>query len=139
MHDHHLFPSEPHQKRPDGEKEVEMVIESTQDKSIWFIRIIRGFIPLTYLFLFIEFFDELNYGIGNAALPAIRTDLGLTYVQVGLLLGIPGVINTLIEPVLLLLGDTRYRKQIMLVGGLAIALSLLVIASTQSFALLLIG
>src|SRR5512139_961602 len=127
MHDHHLFPSEPHQKRPDGEKEVEMVIESTQDKSIWFIRIIRGFIPLTYLFLFIEFFDELNYGIGNAALPAIRADLGINYVQVGLLLGLPAIINTVIEPILMLLGDTRYRKQLILAGGFTIFLSLVAI------------
>ncbi len=94
---------------------------------------------LTFLFLLIEFFDELNYGVANAALPAIRTDLGLTYIQVGLLLGLPGIINTFIEPVLMLLGDTRYRKHIMLGGGVAIALSLLVIAITHSFALLLLA
>ncbi|OGN93520.1 MAG: hypothetical protein A2Z71_02450 [Chloroflexi bacterium RBG_13_50_21] len=89
--------------------------------------------------MLIEFFDELNYGIGNAALPALRTDLGLSYVQVGLLLGLPGMLNTLIEPVLMLLGDTRFRKPIMLGGGLAIILSLVAIAGTRSFPLVLMG
>ncbi len=89
--------------------------------------------------MLIEFFDELNYGVGNAALPAIRTDLGMTYVQVGLLLGLPGIINTFIEPVLMLLGDTRYRKHIMLGGGLAIVLSLVAIASANSFSLVLVA
>jgi FSR family fosmidomycin resistance protein-like MFS transporter len=89
--------------------------------------------------MLIEFFDELDYGVGNAALPALRTDLGLSYVQVGLLLGLPGIINTLIEPILMLLGDTRYRKNIMLGGGLAIVLSLVAIASSRSFPLVLMG
>jgi FSR family fosmidomycin resistance protein-like MFS transporter len=89
--------------------------------------------------MLIEFFDELNYGVGNAALPAIRTDLGLSYVQVGLLLGLPTILNTLIEPVLMLLGDTRFRKHIMLGGGLMIAFSLVIIAGTSSFLLVLMG
>lgn len=101
--------------------------------------ILRGVSSITYLFLLIEFFDELNYSGGNAALPALRTDLGLTYVQVGLLLGVPGILNTFIEPVLMLLGDTRYRKHIMLGGGMAIAVSLFAIAYTRSFALALVG
>jgi MFS transporter, FSR family, fosmidomycin resistance protein len=101
--------------------------------------IIRGPASLAWLFLLIEFFDELNYGLGNAALPAIRSDLGLSYVQVGLLLGLPGIINTFIEPVLMLMGDTLLRKKIMLSGGLAISLSLAAIASTHSFALMLLA
>jgi FSR family fosmidomycin resistance protein-like MFS transporter len=101
--------------------------------------ILRGIGSITFLFLLIEFFDELNYSIGNAALPPLRTDLGLTYIQVGLLLGVPGIINTFIEPMLMLLGDTRFRKHIMLGGGLAIALSLAAIATTHSFAIALVG
>ncbi len=106
-------------------------------KIILLSNILKGMLSLTFLFMLIEFFDELNYGVGNAALPAIRTDLGMSYVQVGLLLGLPGIINTFIEPVLMLLGDTRYRKHIMLAGGLAIVLSLVVIASAHSFSLIL--
>jgi FSR family fosmidomycin resistance protein-like MFS transporter len=108
-------------------------------RSIILSGILRGVSSITFLFLLIEFFDELNYSVGNAALPALRTDLGLTYVQVGLLLGVPGIINTFIEPVLMLLGDTRFRKHIMLAGGVAIAVSLLTIAASNSFTLALVG
>jgi MFS transporter, FSR family, fosmidomycin resistance protein len=139
MHAHHLFPSPRGPQKSNGEKEAEMVNHENSKRLIFFSNILRGIGSLTFLFLLIEFFDELNYGVGNAALPAIRSDLGLTYILVGVLLGIPGVINTLIEPVLLLLGDTRYRKHIMLAGGLAIVVSLLTIASAHSFALLLVG
>ncbi|MFZ2098589.1 MAG: MFS transporter [Anaerolineales bacterium] len=116
-----------------------MVHHKFSKKSIVLSGILRGVTSLTFLFLLIEFFDELNYGVGNAALPAIRTDLGLSYIQVGLLLGLPGIVNTFIEPVLMLLGDTRYRKHIMLAGGLAIILSLLAIAGTRLFPFMLFG
>ncbi len=116
-----------------------MLNTDNSKQSIILSTILRGVSSITFLFLLIEFFDELNYSVGNAALPALRTDLGLSYVQVGLLLGVPGIINTFIEPVLMLLGDSRFRKHIMLGGGLAIALSMLIIASTNSFALMLVG
>jgi FSR family fosmidomycin resistance protein-like MFS transporter len=138
MHAHHLFPSPPARK-PDGEKEAEMFKRVKSTQAIILSTLLRGVASLTMLFMLIEFFDELSYGVGNAALPAIRTDLGLSYVQVGLLLGLPGIVNTFIEPVLMLLGDTRHRKRIMLAGGVAIAFSLLAIAITRSFPLLLFG
>ena len=116
-----------------------MVKQTPRNKYILLAKILRGVIPLTYLLLLIEFFDELNYGIGNAALPAIRADLGISYVQIGLLLGLPGIINAVIEPVLMLLGDTCYRKQIILAGGIVIALSLVAIATTQSFPVVLLA
>ena len=59
--------------------------------------------------------------------------------QIAELLGLPSIINTFIEPVLMLLGDTRWRKHIMLGGGLAIAVSLLAMASAQSFPVLLLA
>jgi FSR family fosmidomycin resistance protein-like MFS transporter len=92
---------------------------------------------LPFLFLLIEFFDELNYGIAGAALPSIRHDLDLTYAQVGLLLGLPHLLGSFIEPVLMLLGDTPLRKRLVVGGGLAVILSLLMIASSQSFPALL--
>ena len=116
-----------------------MVNPKNSQKSILISSLLRGLASLTFLFLMIEFFDELNYGTENAAMPAIRGDFGLTYVQVGLLLGLPGIINTFIEPVLMLLGDTRFRKHIMLGGGLAIILSLVAIAATHSFVLVLLA
>ena len=78
MHAHHLFPSQPLSQKPNGEKEVKMVKQAKPNKSKLYAKIFRGAIPLLYLFLLIEFFDDLNYGIGNMALPAIRTDLGLS-------------------------------------------------------------
>jgi hypothetical protein len=68
-------------------------------------KITRGALSLTLVFLLIEFFDELHYGLQTAVLPSLRLDLGLTYAQVGLLLGLPQIIGTLIEPLLMLLGD----------------------------------
>ncbi len=116
-----------------------MAVNKKSRISILFTSLAKGVTSLLALFLLIEFFDEFNYGVGNAALPAIRNDLGFSYVQVGLLLGLPGIVNTFIEPVLMLLGDTRYRKNIMLGGGLAIALSLVAIAAAHDFALVLLG
>jgi FSR family fosmidomycin resistance protein-like MFS transporter len=139
MHAHHLFPSEPPSQKSNGEKEAEMIKRAKFNRSIFLSSILKGATSLTFLFMLIEFFDELNYGVGNAALPALRTDLGLSYVQVGLMLGLPGIINTFIEPILMLLGDTRYRKHIMLGGGIAIVLSLVAIASAKSFPLVLVG
>jgi FSR family fosmidomycin resistance protein-like MFS transporter len=136
---HHLFPSFRPEQKSDGENEAEMNKRGILNQSVLLSSILRGISSITFLFLLIEFFDELNYSVGNAALPALRTDLGLTYVQVGLLLGVPGIINTFIEPVLMLLGDTRFRKYIMLGGGVAIAISLIAVATTQSFTLALVG
>ncbi len=96
-----------------------------------------GAVSLATIFLLIEFFDELHYGIEGAALPAIRLDLGLTYAQIGLLLGLPHLIGTLVEPVLMLLGDTHLRKQLIIGGGLVIVFSLLMIGSAQGFGMLL--
>jgi FSR family fosmidomycin resistance protein-like MFS transporter len=38
------------------------------------------------------------FGIREAAWPLIRRDLGLTYLEVGLVLSLPGILSTLIEP-----------------------------------------
>jgi len=92
-----------------------------------------------FIFLLIEFFDEFNYALEGAALPLMRTDLSLNYAQVGLLLGLPHILGSFIEPVLMLLGDTRLRKPIILGGGVAVALSLLMIAGATSFPLLLLA
>ena len=46
----------------------------------------------TFTLLAIEFLDEFVYGAREAAWPLMRTELGLSYAQVGLLLSLPGVI-----------------------------------------------
>ncbi len=91
------------------------------------------------LFLLIEFLDELVFGASEAAWPLIRTDLNLTYVQVGLLLGAPALLAGFIEPVLGILGDVWKRRALVLGGGLCFALSLLLVGLAGSFPILLIA
>ncbi len=87
--------------------------------------------------LAIEFLDEFIFGAQEAAWPLVRTDLGLSYVQIGLLLGLPGVVSSLVEPFLGILGDVWKRNVLILGGGLVFALALLLTALSQSFPVLL--
>lgn len=96
-----------------------------------------GMLSLGLIFLLTEFFDELHYGIQSAALPVIRQELALTYAQVGLLIGLPKIIGTFIEPFLMLLGDSKLRHRLIVGGGLVIALALVMIAGAGSLAPLL--
>ncbi|AFZ17201.1 MFS transporter [Allocoleopsis franciscana] len=93
----------------------------------------RTVILLTIIFLAIELLDELVDGVGGAAYPLIRTDLHLSYMQVGLLLTIPNTISSLIEPILGILGDLGQRRQLILGGGVAFAFALLLISLSHHF------
>ena len=99
----------------------------------------QSIFSLSLILLGIEFFDELNFGIEGAALPAMRNDFRLTYTQIGLLLGLPHLTSTLIEPFIMLLGDTRLRKGLIVGGGLALTLALVLVAFGQTFPALLIA
>jgi FSR family fosmidomycin resistance protein-like MFS transporter len=90
-----------------------------------------------FTLLAIEFLDEFVFGIREAAWPIIRTDLGLNYAQIGLLLGVPSVVSGLVEPVLGILGDVWRRRLLILGGGAAFALALLLTALSPGFAALL--
>jgi hypothetical protein len=46
---------------------------------------LSGAASLMLIFLIIEFFDELHYGINGAALSSIKASLGSNYSQVGML------------------------------------------------------
>jgi MFS transporter, FSR family, fosmidomycin resistance protein len=91
------------------------------------------------IFFVIELLDEFVFGVREAAWPLIRADLGLTYGQVGLLLGIPSVIGNLIEPLLAILGDVWKRRVLVLGGGAVFAVALLLTALSQDFDLLLVS
>lgn len=91
------------------------------------------------LFLLIEFFDELVFGFLLSALPILRAALGLSYAQVGLLLGLPAVFNLVLEPAVLLLGETPRRKALMVGGGMAFGAALALMATARYFEALLIG
>ena len=86
-----------------------------------------------------EFFDELVFGAWTAAWPLIRSDLGLTYVEVGLLLAIPHIFASLLEPPLGLLGDAWDRRALVRAGGLAFVGGLLLIAASDGFAPMLLA
>ncbi len=89
------------------------------------------------IFLFIEFLDELVFGLVDSAWPLVRTDLHLTYTQIGILLSVPGLIGNLIEPFLFILGDIWKRRVIILGGGLFFTLSIVLTAISHSFLFLL--
>src|SRR5258708_19641748 len=89
--------------------------------------------------LAIEFLDEFVFGSREAAWPLIRDDLHLTYYQIGLLLSVPGVLASVIEPVLGILGDVWRRRVIILGGGIGFALSCLLVAASQSFLPLMVA
>ena len=78
-------------------------------------------------FLAIEFIDELVDGVGSAAWPIVRSDLDLTYVQIGLLLSVPEIVASFVAPFMGVLGDVGYRRLLVLGGGLAFAASLVLV------------
>lgn len=91
------------------------------------------------LLLLIEFLDEFVYGAREAAWPLIRADLGLSYAQIGVLLGVPAMVSSVIEPFLGVLGDAWKRRVLVLGGGVLFCLSLLLTSMSYSFALLLLS
>lgn len=97
----------------------------------------RNVILLTFIFLVIELLDELVDGVRGAAWPLIRNDLHLDYVQVGMLLTVPNTISSFIEPILGILADIGQRRRLILGGGVAFALALLLISLSYNFPLLL--
>lgn len=90
-------------------------------------------------FLAIEFLDELVDGVGSAAWPLIRNDLDLTYVQIGLLFAVPGILASFIEPFIGILGDVGYRRPLILGGGVAFAAALGLVSISQGFVVLLVA
>ncbi len=89
------------------------------------------------IYLLIEFLDELVFGLGETAWPLMRDDLRLTYTQIGLLIGLPGIIAAFIEPFIGILGDVWKRRFLILAGGVFFTLSLLLTSVSPGFPILL--
>jgi FSR family fosmidomycin resistance protein-like MFS transporter len=83
--------------------------------------------------------DELVFGVREAAWPLIRRDLGLDYVAIGVLLTVPDVVGSLVQPILGLLGDTGRRRAVVLAGGVVFAASLVLVAAANGFVTLLVA
>jgi FSR family fosmidomycin resistance protein-like MFS transporter len=92
---------------------------------------------MSIVYLLIEFLDELIYGIGEAALPLIRNDLHLNYVQIGIALSLPGFLANFIEPFLFTLADAWKRRVVILAGGVFFTISLALTGISASFLFLL--
>jgi FSR family fosmidomycin resistance protein-like MFS transporter len=65
----------------------------------------------------------------EAAWPLIRNDLGMIYLQLGLLLSIPSWIGNLIEPIIGIKGDIWNRRSLVIGGGLVFTLALVITAA----------
>lgn len=89
------------------------------------------------LYLFIEFIDELVFGVGEVALPFIRDDLQLTYTQIGLLLSVPGIVGAFIEPFIGILGDVWKRRLLIVTGGFFFTAALVLTSISTTFYFLL--
>lgn len=69
----------------------------------------------------------------------MRDDLILSYIEIGLLLSLPGLIANFIEPFMFILGDVWKRRLILLAGGVLFAISLVLTSVSFSFVVLLIS
>jgi FSR family fosmidomycin resistance protein-like MFS transporter len=87
--------------------------------------------------LFVELLDELAGGALGAALPQMRTDLDLSYGQVGALFAIPAVLGNLIEVPFGLLADRGHRRRLILGGGIAFTVALAAMAGAPTYLVLL--
>jgi FSR family fosmidomycin resistance protein-like MFS transporter len=83
--------------------------------------------------------DELVFGVREAAWPLIRTDLGLSYVQIGLLVSLPNLVGAVVEPGFGLLGDSGHRRPVVVGGGVGFALGLAGFALAGGYGALLIA
>ncbi len=79
------------------------------------------------------------FGAWTAAWPLIRTDLGLSYVQVGILLSLPHIFGCILEPPLGLLGDGWNRRVLVRAGGVGLLSALMLIALSDGFTPLLLA
>lgn len=84
-----------------------------------------------------ELLDELAGGAREAAWPFLRQDLGLSYVQIGLLIGLPAILSGFLDPLVGLLSDLGRRRLLVIGGGILFAVSLFLTAASGSFWVLL--
>ncbi len=104
-----------------------------------FRRFVRGGSIMLLAILTLEFLDEFVGGGFQAGMPLIRQDLLLQYTQIGLLFTIPTLVSLFIEPFFGILAEAGYRQRVLLVGGLAFAAALVIMALSTNFGVLLLG
>jgi MFS transporter, FSR family, fosmidomycin resistance protein len=77
--------------------------------------------------------------VREAAWPLLREDLELSYAEIGVLLSVPFYASALLEPVFGVLGDTRFRRVVVLAGGVTFAGALVLAAWAPGFVVLLVS
>lgn len=93
---------------------------------------------IIWLILIIEWLDELVFGAWGASIPLIRTELGLSYDQIGFLLTLPPLLASWgIEPIISLYGDSPRRRMIILVSGIGFAFACMGMGISTTFVLIL--
>lgn len=75
----------------------------------------------------------------EASWPLIRHDLGLSYAGVGLLLTLPGAVGAVVELAYGPISDAGGRRRLLLAGGLAFAVALLLASAAGGFGTLLVA
>lgn len=83
--------------------------------------------------------DELVGGSRAAAWPLIRHDLHLGYAQVGLVLALPGIFGSLLDPIIGIAGDTHRRRALLVAGGVGFAVSAALSGAALGFWSLLVA
>jgi MFS transporter, FSR family, fosmidomycin resistance protein len=71
--------------------------------------------------------------VREAAWPLLRDDLGLTYAEIGLLITVPNLVGSLVQPAFGLLADAGWRRALVLGGGVAFAVALAAVAAAWGF------
>jgi FSR family fosmidomycin resistance protein-like MFS transporter len=94
---------------------------------------------LVITLLFVELLDELAGGALGAALPHLRTDLDLSYGQIGALFAIPAVVGNLIEVPFGVLADRGHRRRLVLGGGIVFTAALVAMTGAQTYVVLLVA
>src|SRR5215469_13510883 len=84
--------------------------------------------------LAVELADELVDGTKSAAMPLIRHDLALNYLQIGMLAAVPLVVGSVLElPAGVIAGTGSRRRRFILAGGLVFVASVLAAGLATSF------
>jgi Arabinose efflux permease len=99
----------------------------------------RYALSFAFTLLAIEFLDEFVFGVREASWPFVRNDLRLSYTEIGLLMSVPNIFGSVVEPVLGILADVWKRRAIILCGGIAFTLAALLISVSHSFMLLMMA
>ncbi len=91
------------------------------------------------MMLVVEFMDEFFFSAFEAARPLIRDAFSLSYVELGLMTTIPVLAAIVIEPIIGLFADTDKRRLLMIGGGVAYGIGLIIQGLAPTFLIFLLG